>query len=198
MITKEETDQLRQIRDALEKLLDELPPESEDADHISWVRSMLDVQPSEKSLRMMANILLRGYTGLDDRTKYLSRESEGPFRQALAMLLRSNAPLSRHVREELADHIAVDDVAPWPRKIEFGFRQEGKRPDLRFEGAITSLVERHLRDGGTVNDGVEAAIKEFGLEERTVRRYWGRYARAMEEAFGFKMTKPGPKSKKRT
>jgi hypothetical protein len=55
-----------------------------------------------------------------------------------------------------------------------------------------------LRDGGTVNNGVEAAVAEFGLEVRQVRKYWGRYARAMEEAFGFKMTKPGPKSKKRT
>lgn len=197
MMTNDDPEPLSQIRDVLEKLLDELSIDREEADLIRWVHSMLEVVPPEKVLEMMANILLRGYIGLDNRTKYISREIEGPFRQALAMMLRSNAPLSRYVREALADNIAVDDEAPWPRKIEFGFRQEGKRRDLRFEGAITSFIERHLIDSGKVEVGIEAAIKEFGLEERMVWRYWSRYAKAME-AMGFKMTKPGSKSKKQT
>jgi hypothetical protein len=110
MMTNDDPDPLSQIRDALEKLLDKLSLDHEEADLIRWVHSMFDVVPPEKVLEMMANILLRGFSGLDDRTKYLSREIEGPFRQALAMMLRSNAPLSRHVREALADNIAVDDV----------------------------------------------------------------------------------------
>ena len=114
------------------------------------------------------------------------------------MLLRGNIPLSRDIRDTLADLIAMDDEPRWrPRKIEFGFRQEGKRPDPHFESAVVAVVERHLVDGGSVTDGVDAAIEEFGLEERAVREYWGRYAKVMK-ATGFKMTKPGRKLKKQT
>jgi len=114
------------------------------------------------------------------------------------MLLRGNAPLSRDIRDTLADLIAMDDEPRWrPRKIEFGFRREGKRHDRHFESAIAAIVEKHRIDGGTVTDGIEAAIVKFNLDGSTVRRYWGRYTKAME-AMGFKITKPGRKSKKQT
>jgi hypothetical protein len=191
MMTNEDTDPLGQIRVALEEQLAMLPPDEEAADIVRSALHALDEWPVEKSLRMMANILLRGYIGLDERNKYLSQEIEKPFRLAFAMLLRGNIPLSRDIRDTLADLIAMDDEPRWrPRKIEFGFRQEGKQSDPIFEGAVISFIERRLREGGRVNASVKAAADEFGLSERQVRKYWGPYAKAWD----FKMPPGRPRT----
>jgi hypothetical protein len=198
MMTNDDTDLLGQIRVALEEQLETLPPDEEDANIVRSALYALDAWPLSKALQMMAIILMRGYIGSDNRMKYLSQEIEKPFRLAFAMLLRGNIRLSRDIRDTLADLIVMDDEPRWrPRKIGFGFRQEGKRPDPHFESAVVAVVERHLIDGGSVTDGVDAAIEEFSLEERAVREYWGRYAKVMK-AMGFKMTKPGRKLKNQT
>lgn len=197
MMTNEDTDPLNQIRVALEEQLEMLPPDEEDADILKSALHVLDAWPLSKALQMMAIVLMRGYIGSDDRMKYLSQEIEKPFRLAFAMLLRGNIPLSRDIRDTLADLIAMDDEPRWsPRKIEFGFRQKGNRSDPGFESQVASIVEKHLMHGGTVEDGVVGALTKFKLDESTVWRYWSRYAKVMK-AMGFKMPR-GSKRRKRT
>jgi hypothetical protein len=164
----------------------------EDGRILSLARRAKDELLPEKDLEMMAVILLRGYRTADGRMKCLSKDIEGQFRKALVWLLRSNTPLSRNVRDALSDVFAVDDEMLFPRTIEFGFRQKGNRSDPGFVSNVAAVVEEHLIRGDKVDDGIQAAVQQFGLDERTVKQYWSRYAKAL----GLKMP-PGRRPRKK-
>jgi hypothetical protein len=126
----------------------------------------------------LARALLDGFVEQNSggrlRTKYLKKGSpkELEARRALAKLLRSDSPLDRGIRTNLA---ALFDPAPpaWQqRKITIGNRQRG----IRDHVAATQIawhVWEEVSSGQTVADGVESALRKYPSikDESSVKKF---------------------------
>jgi hypothetical protein len=99
----------------------------------------------------LARVLLAGFVEEDRRgnrrTKYLEKGShdEMEARQAIGRLLRSNRPLDRQLRGELAD--LFDPPAWGQRKIEFVSRRQGQHTDHVRNTQIASYVSHQVKGG---------------------------------------------------
>ncbi|MGH1571922.1 hypothetical protein ACRAWG_16035 [Methylobacterium sp. P31] len=103
-------------------------------------------------------------------------------RQALANILRGNAPIHWRLREELANLFDPNEEDN-PRQIKIAFRKRGTRTDSLRETVIASFIRDEVNTHGQTEAAFEEAAKRFGMKRSAVVRIWGR-KRPTFEALG--------------
>ena len=138
----------------------------------------------------LARMLLGGYTDQDRRGRRRSRylkegsQQEVDARRAIARLLRSNGPLDRQLRTNLADLFEPSPPAWEQRKIRIVSRRRGRPIDHISNTQIAEHVWEQVRAGAKVTAAIESAADEFGVEPETVTKIWGKYKRSLEDVYG--------------
>jgi len=149
--------------------------------------------------RNLVHVLLQGYgkRGKNGREShfYLKNNSaeENEAREILCNLLRSGRPLTQYIRDLLAALFdpREDQHPAIARRIVFKHRPGGKPQNEAFNHTlIATHVYEAVKNGATVESGVETAITKFGLKERQIRKIWGRYRAVLETLYG---TLPRPR-----
>jgi len=139
----------------------------------------------------LARMLLGGYTHQNRRGRRRSRylkegsQQEVDARRAIARLLRSNGPLDRQLRTNLADLFEPSLPPAWEqRKITIGSRRRGRRVDHISNTQIAEHVWEQVGAGAKVTAAIESAADEFGVEPETITKIWGKYKRLLEAIYG--------------
>jgi hypothetical protein len=139
---------------------------------------------------MLAKVLLGGYIENDarglPRKKYLAKDAELEARSALASILRNQKPLDPNLRDMLA---TLFDPAPGAhavidRKVVFAHRGRGQRQNSMANTAIAWHVRGAIAQGSTVAAAIQSATDQFGIDDSTVKKLWGRYRRGFEAVWG--------------
>ena len=127
--------------------------------------------------------LLDGYVEEDHRgrrrSKYFKRGSRDELdaRRAIARLLRSNGPLDRQLRTNLANLFDPDPPESEQRKIEIAFQARGRYRDHVRNTQIAYHVWGEVSAGRKVVAAINSAVEKFEVSEELVKQIWGRYRR---------------------
>lgn len=136
------------------------------------------------ALTLLDGFIQNNENGLPEQ-HYLAETKEDEGRRALARLLRSDAPLDRHIRHTLAALFEPNDVTdehgrPWPyvpnsRQLKFEFRSKKRRPDHVRNSAIAQYVNSRIKGDDSVEKTIANAAEKFDLSEDTIKTIWRKY-----------------------
>jgi hypothetical protein len=134
-----------------------------------------------------ARALLDGYIEKDGkarRLKYWKRGSaeEALARKALARLLRSDVPLDRQLRGQLAD--LFDPPPSAQRTIVFEFLRRGKFVDVVRNTQIAEHIRARRIAGETFDSAIESAVVKFSVSEDLAKKIWSKYRGAFGKIYG--------------
>jgi hypothetical protein len=153
---------------------------------------------------ILIGVLLKGYVELKNDvptiTRYWKDKSadEKMGREALAELLRSGRPLTRDLRDTLA---ALFDPRKnhYPggeRRLKFEDRHRGNRPKTILHSLVAQYIYDAVKSGAGVGDAIEGAVGKFELEERMIKRIWGRRRPTLEHFDG--ALPPAPRGRRKS
>ena len=131
----------------------------------------------------LAWMLLGGYVDVDHRgrcrSRYLKKGSqeEVDARRAIARLLRSNGPLDRQLRTNLANLFDPDPPESEQRKIKIVSQGRGRYRDHVGNTQIAYHVWGEVSAGRKVVAAINSAVEKFGVSEELVKQIWGKYRR---------------------
>ena len=137
-----------------------------------------------------ARALLDGYLEEDAkgklRLKYLKpgSEKERSARQALARVLRGNAPLEPQLRDSLASLLDPDPPEWQQRKIIIKARRPGGLTDHDRNTQIAYHIRDEVERGETVTAAIASAAENFAISPDMVTKIWSGYRPLLERIHG--------------
>ncbi len=153
--------------------------------------------------RQLVRVLLQGYVKIaKDGRQYhrfwsdMSNE-ENAARRILSCLILSGSSLPQEVREQLAALIdPINNRFPGiTRRIKFRHRKQGGKNSPFNNSLIAMCVYKEVKNGRTVKEGCATAVEKFGMDERWIKKIWGRYRPTLEITDG-PLPRPRPPKKK--
>jgi len=99
---------------------------------------------------------------------YLLGEAARLGREALVRILRGDRPLPRTLRKRLAD--LFDENSNSDRKLEIGFRGEGRRLNPLGDAQVARYVARKSKELNSSTRAIEAAAIFFKRDETTISK----------------------------
>jgi hypothetical protein len=154
--------------------------------HIKETEELARELMAGNSADTLARVLLGGYVDHPrdgrpsseerplPRHKYLKPREEGPYRFALAALLRGDSPLSRSLRDRLADLIYPDEF-PCDREMVFRSKRKGAKRDSTYNSAIAGKILERVRRSKSIEAAILSVAEDLGFEPRQIWRVWGNY-----------------------
>lgn len=135
--------------------------------------------------RIRCYLLLTGWVSTDRSglpgVQYLKLAEEDEARALLARWLRSDAPLTRQLREELAqvfEPASRDQNAPMPasdRIVRFHKRRAGANRNNLASSSIADFVHERILEGTSVTEAIAVAAEKYDRHEDTIKIFWRRH-----------------------